>query len=273
MRNLAPYIGITDFRSFEQVQAMLEVFKKHKHPKSPRQLHVGAMMSYKTLHGLPTKWTAAFPKANEYAGIFASPETFNCLHFADYEDGRPDIAASLEEAIALCGPHLHAIQLDMVWPDPTQIGKGYYQGCQRLGLDPRQVDIILQINRVAIERMKSTSPFVTDLDLLINNIRHYEDRIHRVLVDKSMGQGIGMNATELLPIVDAIDESGYALVGVAGGLGPETMNLVEPIVAQFPFVSIDAQGRLRPSGKALDPIDWEMAKQYLIRALEMFGEN
>jgi hypothetical protein len=42
------------------------------------------------------------------------------------------------------------------------------------------------------------------------------------------------------------------------------------VVRKFPRVSIDAQGKLRPSGDAHDPIDWEMAAEYLKQALVMF---
>jgi len=34
-------------------------------------------------------------------------------------------------------------------------------------------------------------------------------------------------------------------------------------------MSIDAQGQLRPSKSALDPIDWSMAEEYLIKALQV----
>lgn len=56
------YIGITDFTDVAQATAMKEVFSRLKDQKTNRILHVGVMMSYKTLHGLPTKWTDAFPK-------------------------------------------------------------------------------------------------------------------------------------------------------------------------------------------------------------------
>lgn len=62
--------------------------------------------------------------------------------------------------------------------------------------------------------------------------------------------------------------SGLGIVAT-GGLGPEGIGLVEPLVEEFPDISINAQGRLRPSGSALDPIDWDVAKTYLVRALEL----
>jgi hypothetical protein len=94
-----PYIGITDFMTYEQVEHMLEVFNKHLHLSNQqnRRLHVGVMMNYETLHRLPTKWSKAFPVNESIASIFQSSETMNCLHYADYK-GNP-IIPSLEEAI------------------------------------------------------------------------------------------------------------------------------------------------------------------------------
>ncbi len=56
---------------------------------------------------------------------------------------------------------------------------------------------------------------------------------------------------------------------VAGGLGPYTVRLVEPLLAEFPNISIDAQGQLRESGNALDPIDWDRAETYITRAVAL----
>jgi hypothetical protein len=56
-----------------------------------------------------------------------------------------------------------------------------------------------------------------------------------------------------------------------GGLGPDTMDVVLPLVAEFPDISIDAQGKLRKSGNALDPIHWDLAAGYLCEAGKIFN--
>jgi hypothetical protein len=48
------------------------------------------------------------------------------------------------------------------------------------------------------------------------------------------------------------------------------MELVDPIIQEIPWVSIDAQSKLRPSGSALDPIDWTMARDYIEKASQLF---
>lgn len=257
---LIPYIGITDFMAYWQVQAMLKLFNSQRRPKSHnRLLHVGVMMSYKTLHGIPTKWANAFPPKETIAGIFSSDKTYNCLHYADYSVADLDLPRSLSLALECCGIGVRAIQLDMPWPDPGQVWDGVDRSRKRL-------EVILQLGRRAFEEVEN------DPQQLVEKLEDYRDVIHRVLLDKSGGEGRGMNADELLPFARAI-RARFKKIGlvVAGGLGPETMRLVEPIAREFPDVSIDAQGKLRPSGNALDPVDWNMAGAYLMEALKILS--
>lgn len=256
MRVLPPYVGITDFTSFKQVEAMLKVFKKHLKPGSTRRLHVGVMMSRKTLRGIETKWSKAFPPKDTISSIFGSYETYNCLHYADYDHSK-DYWNDLGLAISYGGGGLKAVQLDMVWPDCTDI-------VRTLMVSRRNPEIVLQVGKNAIEQAGN------DPLAVVERLKDYEGWISRVLLDKSMGRGIGMDATDLIPYVRAIKEHIPDLgLGVAGGLGPKSMGLVEPLVREFPDLSIDAQGQLRPSGNALDPIDWKMARGYLVQALAL----
>ena len=72
--------------------------------------------------------------------------------------------------------------------------------------------------------------------------------------------------------MDAVLKRGPGMgVVCAGGLGPESLHLVEPLVRDYPMISIDAQGKLRPSGDALNErISWTMAERYLRKAVGMF---
>ena len=252
------YIGITDFTDFGQVQEMSRLFVAHRPQGSSRMLHVGVMMSHKTLHGIPSKWRNAFPAKESIASIFSSDKVYNCLHYADY-DNNPDLWKSLAMAISYGGIGIHALQLDMIWPEPGEIANGVHTS-------RKQIEVILQIGKNALEEVGN------DPQKVVERLSDYEGVIHRVLLDKSMGKGLGMDADGLIPFAQAIRESFPILgIGAAGGLGPETIQLVEPLVAVFPDLSIDAQGRLRPSGNALDPIDWSMAGNYLVKAHRLFA--
>ena len=251
-----PYIGITDFMTFEQVERMLCTFKTNLLPNQNRRLHVGIMMSYKTLHGFETKWTNAFPPKENIANIFSSNETMNCLHYADYEE--IDVQQSLKEAVIFGGEGINALQLDMVWPNPGKVASA-------ICASGKQLEIILQVGKNAIEQVDN------DPKEVVERLRGYKDIIQYVLLDKSMGRGLGMDAVGLIPFAKAIKEAFPDMsIVAAGGLGPESVELARPLVREFPDISIDAQGKLRRSGNALDPIDWNMAETYLVKALELF---
>ncbi len=254
-----PYIGITDFTSSKQVAHMLAVFRRHRPFKSHRMLHVGVMMSYKTLNGLATKWTDSFPPKETIAGIFSCNEgaddLYYCLHYADYD--RCTTMHDLARAISYAGPQVTAVQLDMPWPDPYVIAGG-------ISASHVHKEVILQVGQRSIEEAND------DPQEVVRRVSEYEGLIHRVLLDKSMGRGLGMDAAALLPYARAI-KSRFPNLGLvaAGGLGPTSTHLVEPLVREYPDLSIDAQGKLRPSGNALEPVDWDMAATYLVKGLEL----
>jgi len=251
-----PYIGITDFLNYDQVKKMLAVFKSNQQPGSVRKLHVGVMTSYKILHEIQTKWSKAFPSKESIASIFCSDDVYNCLHYADY-DNHTCVWKDLSQAISYGGLGINALQLDMIWPDPWDISEGVKSS-------GKKIEVILQVGKKAIEEADD------DPDVVVQWLRRYNGVIDRVLLDMSMGRGVGMNAASLLPfaraIADRLPEIGLV---VAGGLGPNTIGLVESLVQEFPDISIDAQGKLRPSGSALDPIDWGFAEKYLVEAIKI----
>ncbi|MBU0625337.1 hypothetical protein KKF05_03270 [Patescibacteria group bacterium] len=254
---LKPYIGICDFLSGSQALAMARLLSAESHPLSLRQLMVGVMISRKTLNGIESKWTAVWPPKEQLAGIFVQHHrVFNTLHYAD--DEGVDVLLNLMRATHFGGPNLNAVQLDMIWPDPDSL---FIFGDARPDLK-----VILQINSRAFAAVND------DPIKLRQRLETYSGALDYVLLDKSMRRGLGLDAVGLLPYLrelhDRLPDLGLT---VAGGLGPNTLDLIEPIVKEFPGVSIDAQGQLRSSGNALDPIDWGRAALYLKQAIKLFA--
>jgi hypothetical protein len=253
------YIGITDFPSGDQSLDTLRFFDSLC--DTPKMAHcklmVGVMMSFKTMTGKPSKWTSIWPKKEEIGKIFVDhPRAFNALHYADY-NGYTSVA-HLVEAVEWGGPELHAIQLDMIWP-PDVIVKG-------LKKKHPNIKIVLQINTDALEVVEYNP------DLLVEWLRRYDGVVDYALLDKSHGKGVGMEADILLPFLrvirDRLPDIGLA---AAGGLGPYTMHLVEPLIRNIgKDISIDMQGQLRPSGNAEDPICWRRADNALVKAVDMY---
>ncbi len=256
-----PYIGITDFTTHAQVKNMLKVLENHRPKTSPLKLGVGVMMSFKTLHDWPSKWANIFVPKEKVSQIFSSQDkhAYHILHYVDYEKNA-DVFNSLSEAIKYGGPNLHALQLDMVWPEAGQIASGVCNS-------RKNVEVILQIGKLAFDEVNNNP------EALAEKLEDYQDVIAGVLLDKSMGRGIGMDATDLLPFVRLIKKQ-FPKLGIvlAGGLGPTSLGLVAPLAKMFPnLLSIDAQSKLRPSGQATSPIDWKMAGWYLRNALHLLS--
>lgn len=254
-----PYIGITGFTNADQVRLMLDTFQRNKRLGSKRKLHVGVMMSFNTLHGLKSRYTESFPKSTAIRDIFPAgsrDEVMNCLHYADHRHD-PNLRYPLKNAIGFGGPNMNALQLDAVWPDPDEI-------LEALNGYDRNIDIILQVGRHAFEKVGNEIP------KLLNELACYSETVTHVLLDKSMGKGVPLDADELLPFLRAIRSElpEYQLV-VAGGLGPDTLHLLQPIAEEFPDINIDAEGRLRTTGNNVDPIDLSLTGDYLARALEL----
>jgi hypothetical protein len=263
--HIQKYIGITDFTSPDQVRQILRVpFDRGYELKIAHALGVGVMMSYKTLNDIPTKWSAAFPPKDSIAEIFIKDEdVFNVLHYADY-DGLTT-TRDIESAITFGGENMHALQLDMPWPSVKMVASVKYNTDFRY-------KIILQIGARAMEEV-GNSPSEVVRRLLEYDI---DSGVDYVLLDKSGGQGKGMDAQLLLEYYRAIREKfskDKLGIVVAGGLGPTSVGLMQPFRdAHLTLdISCDAQGKLRPSGNALDPIDWPMAEEYYAQASIFFG--
>ncbi len=253
---MRPFISITDFFLRSQVRMMLEIFNMHKHPLSNRMLAVGVMMSRKTLLGLPTKWTNAFPKKERVAKIFFYEEVFNCLHYADYGTD-PDLADNLSHALSFAGKNLDALQLDMVLPNPNEVKRAV----EKSNLD---LEVLLQINTPTFDFVDNKP------NLLIAKLREYDGVITRVMLDKSMGEGKILDPVFLRPFVEEVS---YQLpnlgIVLGGGLGPNTMYVIEDLAMDYPTISWDAQSQLRPSKRAIDPLNWYMCSDYIKRSLEL----
>jgi hypothetical protein len=253
-----PYIGINDFTDVCQVKEMSRVFSEHLPQGSERKLYVGAMMSRGSLLGAPGRMEKRFPPKERIAEIFSLDETYNCLHYAEYEYD-PDFCKNFSEAIAYGGIGIHAVQLDAYWPDP-----GYVAEC--VHRSRKSIDVILQISSPAFDEA-GKKPLK-----LLERLEDYEGVINGVLLDRTMARGLGLETYNLVPFVRAIRQRYPSLhVGVAGGIGPKSMHLVKPFISEYRDVSIVAHEQLRPSGNVLDPIDWDMAKEYLVKALHLFS--
>jgi len=264
------YSGVCDVISPEQARAMAEQLRQNR--KSPnRKIMIGSMAGHFTLkpdEDDPGEQRSVFPSKEKISlGFTDDPDVLNTVHFADLYRPRDvqTILEDLELVVQYGGEHLHAIQLDVTWPNPEEIEK-FKDGHP-------QLIIILQIGQFAFEETDN------DPQKVMDRLREYGDSIDFVLLDMSMGRGVGMESEGLLSLLRLIRKELPRLrLTVAGGLGPDSMDLLEPIAREFPDISIDAQGRLKPADTKVDslghavstvPADLMRSNDYIQRSCAM----
>ena len=142
----------------------------------------------------------------------------------------------------------------MVWPSPREVAEALFRA-------KKDISVILQIGGSALQEVGHCRL------RLAKKLEAYTDLIDGIVIDKSMWHGRELDPEELLLYLDAITrQTSWLQVGVAGGIGPDTMELVRPIIARYPKVSIDARSKLRSNGNPHDPVDWALVRSYVKQA-------
>lgn len=245
-----PYIGVTDFTSYSQVVQAATCIPESAH----RRLHVGVMMSYKTFHGIPTEtgWEKIWPRGDTLRSIFQPhPKVFNVLHWADY--GYPYCLTSSHDLILAAreaGEYLQGVQLDMLWPRAELIAD--------LKSAMPHLEIIVQAGKKALLQMEDVGGHLDEALL------PYVDKAEYILVDWGMGKGEPMSLPHVLGYLQSASQIfPVEKLAIAGGLGPNSYQVLQEVVELYPNISCDAQGQMRLSGKATDPIELDRVCGYI----------
>ena len=250
-----PYIGVTGFSRPEEISAALRAFPQNGN----RKLMVGVLATWKSLRNIPMKpkWAKQTPNPITIASLFPEDEhVVNLVHFSTEAGQESSAFLDMIKIHGLAGPNFYGFQLNIAWPD-VRLLESYRRA---VGFGSR---IVLQIGARAVEMVGGEPRRVADM------LHNYVLEIDDVLLDPSGGLGKPFDTERAREFLSAIAERGWNLgLGVAGGLGPDSLDLVEPLVAEFPNLSIDAQGRLRNAENDLDP---NVVDAYLVKALRLFA--
>lgn len=247
-----PYIGITGFMFLNEVSHVLKVIPANAN----RLVMIGVLASLKTMRGIRNKWPNRYPTMDKIAGIFSDHlRALNLIHYNTKElDTLGDQLIAMTE---FGGRNLHGFQLNIAWPSPTVLVS--YRKTRPMK------QLVLQIGGHAFE-MVNHSP-----EKLASKVAEYNGLVEYVLLDPSGGYGKPFDPKRTHEYLEALRAENLDIgLGIAGGLSPTTLNLVEPIVKELPELSIDAEGRLRTLE---DHLDLNLASEYLIKALSMFNGN
>ncbi len=247
-----PYIGITGVMSLSDALKILNIVPVDVN----RLVMIGGLASLKTMRGIPNKWPNRYPTMDKIASIFpAHPMALNLIHYHTSE-----LDTLNDQLVAMTkfgGDNMHGFQLNIAWPALDDLIK--YKATYWTK------HIVLQIGGKAFE-MVNHSPVQ-----LATKVAQYDGIVGYVLLDPSGGHGKQFDPERVRDYLMALREKNLHIgFGVAGGLSPTTLNLVEPLIREFPNLNIDAEGRLRTPE---DHLDLNLASDYLRHAIEMFNKS
>ena len=231
-RYMRPYIGVTGFTDRNQVETALSEFLGAD-SVGEHMLMVGILVSHKTLRGETNKFPARYPAISTISDLLvSSSQVLNLVHFNTHTQ---NFCEELEIVAQHAGPNLDGFQLNLCWPDPTEIYA--YKNKHHPST------IVLQIGGRAFAQIGLDPSKLTDV-----LERNYGDLIDYILLDPSGGTGQQMNIHKTNEYLDEIYSKGLQNkfgIGIAGGLSSENISILQPLVDKYDNLSIDAEGRLR----------------------------
>jgi hypothetical protein len=238
-----PYVGITGVTSKKEADDLLRRFPG-ENPAS-RLLMIGVLAKEPDSTNPVGQHPNRYPAPEAIADIFPDdPRALGMIHYNGKATGML-LARQLYELEKRGGPNLKGFQLNIPWPHPKAIAM--YKD-----LSPH-MKIVLQIGIAAM------AAYENDPDRIALAVIDYDDAIDYVLVDPSCGQGRTLDIQHTLSVLHMVRKFSPGInLGVAGGLAHETLRSLQPIIEEFPDISIDAETKLRDEDDRLDPWKAEM---------------
>lgn len=244
---LSRYIGVSGFMARGDVDAVLQFF-----PDCGRQLMVGVLVSQKTLAGHKNKYPLRYPDVDRIAGIFSDdPRCLNLIHYASDTPADDD---TLHRLYDWGGPHCHGFQFNLARPHPHAL----YRMVRRFGVDRRPPPRIVMQSLPRVHGLQD------------KEVCTYGALVTDILIDASGGRG------ELISVEAAAQAATYLterhrmlrrtapLLGIAGGLGPGTVDGVSSLLADG--FNCDAEGRLRDDTDGGGNLNIDRVRDYVLQA-------
>lgn len=248
------YIGVTDFTSIDQVNECLEHLPDEIFSLGYK-LHVGVMCSFSTINDIPTKmnWKSVWPSTEQIEKIFQpNDKVLNVLHYADYSSPCRTTAQIIDKVISHGSKNMQALQLDMPWPSEELL--------THLKTNYPDLLVITQVSHKALEMCPNRED-------LHKKLLHLQGLTNWALIDYGMGRAQPIDVPHAHDILSVAREIfPPSRLTIAGGLGPDTLEAINPLMSRWGLMSIDAQGQMRESKNALDPIQMPRVIKYLSKA-------
>ncbi len=230
---------------------------------SDRLIMIGIAESMKSLVGIPTRHNRRFAKLDDIEDIFTDhPLALNIIHYAT--NNLSTLAYQLMQVASYAGPNLHGFQLNTDWPPVTEL-------CD-LKKNFRNTRIIYRL----LVPVWSGQDLASSCEQIAEKLGKYifandYKLIDDVLIDFSGGRG------QLIDLPSAVlyskmlkKNAPWLNFGLAGGLGPESIHLMDQIIMVDKKLNWDAESGLRNEDNDLDP---DKTRQYLLKLAKKHAEN
>jgi hypothetical protein len=242
-----PYIGLAGVSKKEDVERLLRM-----QPPPGYKFGIGVLVSDQTLDGnINPHFPGRYPAVNTIGDLFLDhPFAFNVAHL--WVSGRSSgvFMDYIYRIDALAGPNLHGIQLNNPLLPLATV---------RMIRDrwPKLKIILPLTGRVFREA-------ANDCDL-VDYVNRYCDVIDYVLYDASGGKKLPLDTPIALRHLELLSKTFTRGIGwgVAGGLGPFTMERVNGLFSRISSLSCDAEGELCPNDEGFEVV---LGEEYLIEA-------
>ncbi len=255
---MVPYIGITGIMNRAQVAA-ISASALNLLYKTGRQIMLGVLVSSKTLAGEENKYPRLYPPVKMLKDIFVFDPRF--LNFVHYNTDNPlwlreelfKIIKFFQNDNRKNGLNgLSGFQLNVPWPAISHL--------EDVKAAFPKLKIVLQIGPEALEQA-GYSP-----EKVMAMTGDYLPFVDCFLFDASAGFGKPLAAENIKLYLRELSAFFTVGLAIAGGLGPDTLHLAEPLIKEFPEISIDAQSGLQEKGE----LSINKSVEYVRRALKMY---
>lgn len=238
----------------EQVRVATDFFKKNGEG-SGCHLMVVATTSYASLKGRPSRLEHVRPSLEMFQLLFdEQPSVFNVLEYVDSDGSDNKYFQIFDELVKIGGPNMHALMLDMVWPDPAVV---------RDFAEVTDIHLILKVGALAQDDVGY------DPDAIAKQLMLYRNALDMVIFDPPSRMDIDTAFIKALLYAVRAKCPNIA-VGVDGGVGPKTAGRFETILSEFSNTTLVANRMLRRDNRPSEPVDLEKVLRYLSKAESLF---
>lgn len=233
------YIGITGISSWDEAERVMNTIDPDEillQNEAGIKIMLGTLVSLKTMGGLRNKYYNKFPGPGEFSEICLDDErVMNCVHLC-HGDALEDQILELWmfELCELFGDNLDAIQLNMPPPDPSKI-ENFKKQCN-------SVKVILQVTPLHGEFAEMSAQSIAGTMKF-----HFDKVIDKFLIDFSRGFGKQLDPDLARQLIEAFEKAGIksSKIAIAGGLTADNPSLIEPIIMDYPMISLDTETGVR----------------------------